>query len=132
MQASSHMGFTLDWYNRRGQFWVIRTMRLERSVAAVYEDELEIRTWVSAMTRVRADRNYIVRRVRDGRVLARATANWVYLDRKTLHPVRIAPEIVALFTNPEPTALPPRKIKIPRAQPRLGNPRTNGQACILL
>jgi YbgC/YbaW family acyl-CoA thioester hydrolase len=109
MQASSRLGFTLDWYNARGQFWVLRTMRLERSNAARYEDELEIRTWVSAMTRVRADRNYLVRRVRDGRVLARATANWVYLDRKNMHPARIAPEIIALFSNPDPPPLAPRK-----------------------
>jgi acyl-CoA thioester hydrolase len=109
MQASSHLGFTLDWYNERGQFWVIRTIRLERSGAAQYEDDLEIRTWVSAMTRVRADRNYLVRRVRDGRVLARATANWVYLDRRASYPARIAPEIVAMFTNPEPPALSPRE-----------------------
>jgi acyl-CoA thioester hydrolase len=109
MQASSHLGFTLDWYKERGQFWVIRTMRLERNGVARYEDNLEIRTWVSSMTRVRADRNYIVRRVQDGQVLARATANWVYLDRKTMYPARIAPEIVALFSNPEPPALPGRK-----------------------
>jgi YbgC/YbaW family acyl-CoA thioester hydrolase len=109
MQASSQLGFTLDWYNDRGQFWVIRTMSLERNSPAQYQDDLEIRTWVSAMTRVRADRNYLVRRVRDGRVLVRATANWVYLDRKTMYPARIAPEIVAMFTNAEPPALPQQK-----------------------
>jgi acyl-CoA thioester hydrolase len=108
MQASSHLGFTLNWYEERGQFWVIRTMRLERNGAAEYEDELEIRTWVSAMTRVRADRNYLVRRAQDGRVVARATANWVYLDRKTMYPARIAPEIVAMFNEAEPPTLPPR------------------------
>ncbi len=109
MQASSHLGFTLDWYRERGQFWVLRTMHLERNAAAQYQDDLEIRTWVSAMTRVRADRNYLVRRPRDGRVLARAMANWVYLDRKTMHPARIAPEIVELFKDAEPPALPPRR-----------------------
>lgn len=108
MQASSHLGFTLDWYNERGQFWVIRMMRLERNLPARYQDELEITTWVSAMSRIRADRNYLVRRIRDGSVLARASANWVYLDRKTLFPARIAPEIVALFTNSEPAPLPAR------------------------
>lgn len=113
MQASSRLGFTLDWYNERGQFWVLRTMRLERNAAAKYEDELEISTWVSAMTRVRADRNYLVRRVSDGRVLARATANWVYLDRKTMHPARIAADIVAIFKDGDPPALPPFKEQKP-------------------
>lgn len=108
MQASSHLGFTLEWYGKRGQFWVIRSLRLERNGVARYEDKLEIRTWVSAMSRVRADRNYIARRVTDGKIVARATANWVYLDRKTMHPARIAPEIATLFTNPDPPPLPPR------------------------
>jgi acyl-CoA thioester hydrolase len=125
MQASSHLGFTLDWYLERGQFWVIRTMRLERKCAAQYEDDLEIRTWVSAMTRVRADRNYVVRRVRDGFILARATANWVYLDRKMMYPARIAPEIVAMFINPEPPALQPQTLAPSRA--RTG-PEIGGQA----
>lgn len=102
IQASSQLGFTLDWYNERGQFWVIRTIKLERNGAARYEDELQVRTWVSLMTRVRADRNYLVRRVADGRILARATANWVYLDRETMRPARIAPDIVAMFKNPDP------------------------------
>jgi acyl-CoA thioesterase FadM len=111
IQASGHLGFTFDWYRARGQFWVIRSLRLKRTGAAHFQDELEIRTWVSAMTRVRADRNYLVRRVRDGRVLARATANWVYLDTRTLFPARIAPEIVGLFKDTEPAALPPRELR---------------------
>lgn len=106
MRASSHLGFTMEWYDERGQFWVIRTMRVEQRGLAEYRDDLEIRTWVSAMTRVRADRNYLVRRVPDGRVVARATAGWVYLDRKSMHPARIAPEIVAMFVNPEGPAVP--------------------------
>lgn len=110
MRASSELGFTLDWYNERGQFWVLRTMRLERNGIARYEDELEVRTWVSSMTRVRADRNYVVRRVGDGRILARAAANWVYLDRMSMRPARIAPDIVALFKNPEPSPFGPSHI----------------------
>ncbi len=106
IQASAQLGFGMDWYRERGQFWVIRTMRMERLVPIGYGEEVEVTTWVSSMTRVRADRNYLVRRVRDRQVLARATANWVYLDGKTLFPARIAPEIVSMFQNPEPAALP--------------------------
>ncbi|MGB8646617.1 MAG: thioesterase family protein [Anaerolineae bacterium] len=108
IQASAHAGFTMEWYNSRGQFWVIRTMRMERSAPACFGDELQIRTWVSSLARVRSDRNYVLRRGRDGQVLARATANWVYLDVKTMYPARIAPEIAEMFGNPEPAALPPR------------------------
>jgi acyl-CoA thioesterase FadM len=99
IQASAHAGFGLDWYRERHQFWVLRTIRLERTGTLHYGDELEVSTWVSAMTRVRADRNYLARTTRDGKVVARALANWVYLDSKSLFPARIAPEIVAIFSN---------------------------------
>ncbi len=107
IQASSHVGFTMQWYTERGQFWVIRTIRIERSIPAHFGDDLEISTWISSLARVRSDRNYSLRRKQDGKVLARATANWVYLDSRTLYPARIAPEIVAMFNNPEPEALAP-------------------------
>lgn len=107
MQASIHAGFGLDWYRARGHAWVIRTMHLENRAPARYLDELDIRTWISSMTRVRADRNYLVRRRSDRRVLARATANWVYLDVKTMLPTRMAPEILAIFNEFEPPAVSP-------------------------
>ncbi|MCI0478404.1 MAG: hypothetical protein L0Y55_19350 [Anaerolineales bacterium] len=33
MRGSAHFGFTLDWYRARQQFWVIRTMQMERLCA---------------------------------------------------------------------------------------------------
>src|SRR5512140_3480691 len=71
MQASSHAGFTMEWYQARGQFWVIRTIRLERNSPALYGDDLEIQTWISSLGRVRSDRNYSLRRRQDGKVIAR-------------------------------------------------------------
>jgi acyl-CoA thioesterase FadM len=59
------------------------------------------------MARVRSDRNYEIRRVRDNRLIARAIANWVYLDAATLAPTRIPPEITSIFSPDEPPALPP-------------------------
>ncbi len=120
IQASAHAGFDMEWYNSRGQFWVIRTMRLERRAPTCFGDELEIRTWVSSMGRVRSDRNYTLKRSRDGQVLARGTANWVYLDVKTNYPARIAPDIVELFKNQEPEALPPRPLPHWLASPARG------------
>jgi YbgC/YbaW family acyl-CoA thioester hydrolase len=82
-------------------------MRLVRRASIHYLDELEIDTWISAMSRVRADRNYRVRRVSDNRVVALATANWVYLDSPTLLPSRMPPEILSLFVNRFPAAVKP-------------------------
>lgn len=107
IRGSAQFGFTLDWYRAHNQFWVIRTLQFERSCAPRYRDELEIRTWVSSMSRVRSDRNYEIRRVRDGAVMARAIANWVYVDGAQMLPTRIHPEIVAMFEAREAPALPP-------------------------
>jgi YbgC/YbaW family acyl-CoA thioester hydrolase len=107
MRGSAHFGFDLEWYRAHDQFWVIRTMQIERACAPRYLDELEIGTWISAMARVRSDRNYLVRRARDGQVLARGIANWVYVDAKQMQPTRIHPEIIAMFDRHEKPALPP-------------------------
>lgn len=107
MRGSAHFGFDLEWYRRHEQFWVIRTMQIERACAPRYGDELEISTWISSLARVRSDRNYLARRKRDGRVLARGIANWVYVDAKLMQPTRIHPDIAAMFDRHAEPALPP-------------------------
>lgn len=107
MRGSSHFGFTLEWYRARRQFWVIRVLQMERVGAARYLDELDIRTWVSALARVRSDRNYEIRRARDGQIIARGIANWVYVDATTMTPTRVHPDIAALFQEHDPPILPP-------------------------
>lgn len=107
MRGSAHFGFTFEWYRERKQFWVIRTMRMERCCGPRYLDELEVRTWVSSMARVRSDRNYEVRRVADGKLMARGIANWVYVDAAQMTPTRIHPEIAAMFEKHDPPTLTP-------------------------
>jgi len=107
MRGSAQFGFTLEWYRERMQFWVIRTMRLERLCAPRYLDELEISTWISSLGRVRSDRNYVARRARDGRVMARAIANWVYVDAAQMQPARIPPAITEIFDRHAEPALAP-------------------------
>jgi acyl-CoA thioesterase FadM len=107
MRGSAHFGFDLEWYRRHAQFWVIRTMQIERACAPRYLDALEISTWISSLARVRSDRNYLVRRANDGRVMARGIANWVYVDAKLVQPTRIHPDIAAMFDLHAAPALPP-------------------------
>jgi acyl-CoA thioesterase FadM len=107
IRGSAHFGFTLDWYRRQEQFWVIRTLQLERICAPRYQEELEIRTWVSSMGRVRSDRNYEIRRIKDDQLIARGIASWVYVDAAQMMPTRIHPEIVAMFEAHDPPVLPP-------------------------
>lgn len=107
MRGSAHFGFDLEWYRSHNQFWVIRTMQMERACAPRYLDELEISTWISSLARVRSDRNYLVRRARDGRVMARGIANWVYVDAQLVRPTSIHRDIVAMFDRHAQPALAP-------------------------
>jgi YbgC/YbaW family acyl-CoA thioester hydrolase len=107
MRGSAHFGFTLEWYRAHQQFWVIRTMQMERLCAPRYLDELEIGTWISSLARVRSDRNYQVHRKADGRLMARAIANWIYVDAQKMQPTRIHPEIAGILDQHAQPALPP-------------------------
>ena len=107
IRGSAHFGFDIDWYEAHKQFWVIRTLQFERVCSPRYGDELEIRTWISSLARVRSDRNYEIRRVRDNQRIARAIANWVYLDAATLTPARIHPDIASMFEAHDPPVLEP-------------------------
>lgn len=120
MRGSAHFGFDLQWYRAREQFWVIRTMQMERLCAPRYADELEISTWISSLARVRSDRNYLIRRPRDGRVMARAIANWVYVDGKQMMPARIPADIANMFDAHHAPVLPPvGKVALHPEQPAL-------------
>lgn len=113
MRGSAHFGFDLEWYRRHDQFWVIRTMQMERACAPRYLDALEITTWISSLTRVRSDRNYLVRRANDGHVMARGIANWVYVDANLIQPTRIHPDIAAMFDrHAAPTLSPIGKVTL--------------------
>ncbi|UCC51464.1 MAG: hypothetical protein JSV68_20510 [Anaerolineaceae bacterium] len=59
------------------------------------DDELQIATWVSDMKRATAVRHYIVSRVSDNQLLARARALWVWIDLKTSTPIRIPANFIA-------------------------------------
>jgi acyl-CoA thioester hydrolase len=89
VRASADAGYGYTWYAENGTIWVIRKLYLRYDAPAVYGDELEITTWVADFRRVQSHREYEVRRVRDGRMVLRGRANWVYVDRETLRPLRI-------------------------------------------
>jgi acyl-CoA thioester hydrolase len=136
IEASAAAGFSLEWYDAHGTVWVVRKMAIEFLKPAFGGEELEITTWISAFHRVRALREYEVYRVskadpdeqsdspllpveatdrqrdektisHDSReLIARAQADWVYIDRQTNRPSRIPQEATILFAPESQVALP--------------------------
>ncbi|MBX3028496.1 hypothetical protein KF840_26680 [bacterium] len=77
--ASTAVGYDLEWYERAGTLWIIRRTRVEMLAPIRYRDALTVRTWVADIRRVRSQRRYEVRNG-DDRPVASATTDWVYVD----------------------------------------------------
>ncbi len=77
-----------------GVAWFIREHRIEYFLPAFAGEEIEIRTWVENVRRVRSLRKYEFIRKSDGKVLVKGETNWVFVDAKTGAP-RAIPEAVS-------------------------------------
>lgn len=96
-EASASLGFDFRWYEQNNTAWVVREMNVWLASLPGIGDEIVQATWVSAFRRVQAQREYLIRGQDGGRVVARASARWAYVDRRRGVPVRIPDELVANF-----------------------------------
>lgn len=69
--------------------WVVREHRIEYLLPASAGEEIEIRTWVENIRRVRSLRKYEFVHKSDGNVLVRGETDWVFVDVKTGKPLPI-------------------------------------------
>jgi acyl-CoA thioester hydrolase len=109
IQASTDVGFSAEWYDQHGTVWVVREITVDYLHPAGMNDELEIRTWIADFRRVRSHREYEIYRLPEHLLLLRASADWVYIDRNKLWPVRIPAEALARFPVPGHFAVPPAR-----------------------
>src|SRR5260370_310719 len=79
--ASADRGFDSRWYVDHGAAWVVREMQVRFGRLPGIGDELQLATWVSEFRRVQAQREYAVCLADSGRLVARASARWAYVDR---------------------------------------------------
>jgi acyl-CoA thioester hydrolase len=77
--------------------WVVREHRIEYLLSAFSGEEIEIRTWVENIRRVRSLRKYQFIRTSDEELLVRGETDWVYIDGSTGKPGRIPGEILEVF-----------------------------------
>jgi acyl-CoA thioester hydrolase len=77
--------------------WYAREHRIEYLLPAFLGEELEVRTWLSEIKRVRAHRKYEFIRKSDGKVVVKGETDWVYVDAKTGKPMAIPAEVGELF-----------------------------------
>jgi acyl-CoA thioester hydrolase len=77
--------------------WVIREHKIEYLIPAFAGDQIEIRTWVENVRRVRSLRKYEFVRKSDGRILVKGETDWVFVDMKTGRPRAIPEEVSRVF-----------------------------------
>jgi acyl-CoA thioester hydrolase len=78
--------------------WVVREHRVEYLLPAFENEEVEIRTWVENIRRVRSLRKYEFIRKSDGKILVKGETDWVFVDVKTGKPVAIPEEVSKVFS----------------------------------
>jgi acyl-CoA thioester hydrolase len=80
--------------------WVVREHRVEYLLPAFEGEEIEIRTWVEDIRRVRSQRKYEFVRKADGKILVKGETDWVFVDTKTGRSLAIPEEVTQVFKNP--------------------------------
>jgi acyl-CoA thioester hydrolase len=82
-----------------GATWVVRSHQIEYLAPAFAGDEIEVRTWVANVRRVRSLRRYEFVRKADGRLLSKGETDWVFVEVATGRPVAIPEEVSRLFPS---------------------------------
>ncbi len=77
--------------------WVIRKHSIEYFLQAFKGEEVEVRTWVEDLRKVRSLRMYEFVRKSDGKVLVKGETDWVFMDMKTGSPKAIPVEVEKIF-----------------------------------
>ncbi len=77
--------------------WVVRSHAVEYLQPAFAGEEIEVRTWVVNMRRVRSTRRYQFVRVRDDALLVRGETEWVFVDAASGRPRSVPVEVAELF-----------------------------------
>ena len=112
-RASTDAGFDAAYYDRTGMMWLVRRTTLTRVGPIRYGDELAVETWIADFRRVRSQREYEVRA--DDRLVARASSDWVYVDRAHGRPRRIPVEWATAF--PSADASSGARVPFPETKP---------------
>ena len=81
--------------------WVVREHKIEYLLPAFAEEEIEVRTWVENVRRVRSLRKYEFVRKSDQRVLVKGETDWVFVDMKTGSPRAVPEKMIDIFFIPK-------------------------------
>ena len=85
-----------------GATWVVREHKIEYLIPVFAGEEIEIRTWVENVRRVRSLRKYEFARKSDRKILVKGETDWVFVDAKSGKPIAIPDDVINVFTPSAP------------------------------
>jgi len=80
-----------------GATWVVREHKVEYLLPAFANEEIEVRTWIENIRRVRSLRKYEFVRKVDGKLVVRGETDWVFVDTKSGNPLAIPEAVTRVF-----------------------------------
>ena len=82
---------------RAGATWVVRSHNIEYLSPAFVGEQIEVRTWVASVRRVRSLRRYEFLRLADDKLLVRGATEWVFVEAKSGRPLSIPLAVAQVF-----------------------------------
>ena len=80
-----------------GGTWVVREHQVEYLAPAFAGEDVEVRTWVENIRKVRSLRKYEFVRRSDAKMLVRGQTDWIFVNLKTGKPMPIPDEVVRVL-----------------------------------
>jgi len=102
--AGIDAGYGLAYWVKTGVGWLARRSHIDYVRPARHGDELDVTTYITRFSRIRAQRDYDFVRASDGAPVAHAAIDWVLFNRSTGAPARLSAEVMLAFRpeGPDP------------------------------
>ncbi len=95
MQVCAAFGWPVERMREAGFGIVARRCRIEYKAQAVFNDELEIKTWAFNPRHTSCTRHYFIHRCSDQALVAQVQSLYVWIDLRTGKPIRIPADFLS-------------------------------------
>lgn len=95
LAAEKHWNVISNKLINKNFVWVVLRHEIDYHAPAKLNDDVTVTTWVLNVEGVKSDR--LVEISCNGKLLAKAKTTWCLLNRNSMKPTRITPEIMEIF-----------------------------------
>lgn len=98
-EHSKFLGYGMDEFLKRQTAFVVRRHEIDYLAPAFLGDTILVRTWISLIKGARSNRHYEILNKQTGKVLAKASTLWVFIDLKTGKPREIFEDMIENYSH---------------------------------